>query len=97
MKLGAHDYIIKPFNREELISAVVKGFEYNALLRENRSLKQFIESRFSLDNEIGTSAAMRRGYALVEKVARADLAVLIMGESGTGKELIAKAMRQHIA
>jgi len=94
MKLGAHDYITKPFNREELLLTVAKGLEYTALVRENRSLKQFIESRFSLDNMIGTSAAMRRVYALVEKVARADLAVLITGESGTGKELIAKAIHQ---
>jgi DNA-binding NtrC family response regulator len=97
MKLGAHDYITKPFDREELLLTVGKGLEYTALVRENRSLKQFIESRFSLDNVIGTSPAMRRVYALVEKVARADLAVLITGESGTGKELIAKAVHQHSA
>src|SRR5262249_53204124 len=58
MKLGAHDYITKPFNREELLLTVAKGLEYTALVRENRSLKQFIESRFSLDNVIGTSTAM---------------------------------------
>ena len=97
MKLGAHDYITKPFNREELLLTVAKSLEYTALVRENRSLKQFIESRFSLDNMIGTSPAMRRVYALVEKVARADLAVLITGESGTGKELIAKAIHMGSA
>ena len=95
MKLGAYDYITKPFNREELLLTVSKGLQYTALVRENRSLKQFIESRFSLDNMIGSSPAMRRVYALVEKVARTDLAVLITGESGTGKELIAKAIHQN--
>lgn len=97
MKLGAYDYITKPFNREELLLTVAKGLQYTALVRENRSLKQFIESRFSLDNMIGSSSAMRRVYALVEKVARTDLAVLITGESGTGKELIAKAIHQNSA
>ena len=70
MKLGAYDYITKPFNREELLLTVAKGLQYTALVRENRTLKQFIESRFSLDNMIGSSSAMRRLYALVEKVAR---------------------------
>ncbi|MBL8208326.1 MAG: sigma-54-dependent Fis family transcriptional regulator [Blastocatellia bacterium] len=95
MKLGAYDYITKPFNREELLLTVAKGLEHTALVRENRSLKQFIESRFTLDNIIGNSQAMQRVFHLVEKVARTDLAILITGESGTGKELIAKAIHQH--
>ncbi len=95
MKLGAYDYITKPFNREELLLTVSKGLQYTALVRENRSLKQFIENRFSLDNMIGSSSAMRRVYTLVEKVARTDLAILITGESGSGKELISKAIHQN--
>jgi len=95
MKLGAYDYITKPFNREELLLTVSKGWQYTELVRENRSLKQFIESRFSLDNIIGNSSAMQRVFNLVKKVAPTDLTVLITGESGTGKELIAKALHQH--
>lgn len=95
MKLGAYDYITKPFNREELLLTVAKGLQYTALVRENRSLKQFIESRFTLDNLIGSSSTMRRTYSLVAKVAPTDLAILITGESGTGKELIAKAIHQN--
>jgi len=97
MKLGAYDYITKPFNREELLLTVSKGLQYTALVRENHSLKQFIESRFSIDNIIGTSSVMRRVFSLVEKISRTDLAVLITGESGTGKELIAKAIHQGSA
>ncbi|MGE0129199.1 MAG: sigma-54-dependent transcriptional regulator [Blastocatellales bacterium] len=97
MKLGAYDYITKPFNREELLLTVAKGLEHTALVRENRSLKRFIESRFSLDNIIGNSNAMQRVFHLVEKVARTDLAILLTGESGTGKEIIAKAIHQHSA
>lgn len=97
MKLGAYDYITKPFNREELLLTVAKGLEHTALVRENRSLKRFIESRFSLDNIIGNSNAMQRVFNLVEKVARTDLAILLTGESGTGKEIIAKAIHQHSA
>jgi DNA-binding NtrC family response regulator len=50
MKLGAHDYITKPFDREELLLTVAKGLEYAALMRENRLLKQFIQSHLSIDN-----------------------------------------------
>jgi DNA-binding NtrC family response regulator len=97
MKAGAFDYVTKPFNREELLLTVRKALQYTALVRENRSLRQFIESRFALDNLVGTSGAMRRVQALVGKVARTDLAVLLTGESGTGKEVIAKAIHQHSA
>lgn len=95
MKLGALDYITKPFNREVLLFTVERGLQYRKLIAENRSLKRFINEQFAIPNMVGTSPAMRRLYATVEKVARTDATVLISGESGTGKEIIAKAIHQN--
>jgi two-component system NtrC family response regulator len=95
MKLGALDYITKPFNREELLLTVERGFRYGELLTENRSLRRLVTERFEIPNMVGTSPAMRRVYATVEKVARTDATVLISGESGTGKEIVAKAVHQN--
>lgn len=95
MKLGALDYITKPFNREELLLTVERGFRYGELLTENRSLRRLVAERFEIPNMVGTSPAMRRVYATVEKVARTDATVLISGESGTGKEIVAKAIHRN--
>ncbi|MBI4750843.1 MAG: sigma-54-dependent Fis family transcriptional regulator [Acidobacteria bacterium] len=95
MKLGAFDYITKPFNREELLLTVSKGLQFTDLVRENKSLKRFINEHFSITNLVGASTGMRKVLTLVEKVARTDAIVLITGESGTGKELIAKAIHQN--
>ncbi len=95
MKLGAYDYITKPFNREELLLAVSKGLQYKDLMQENRSLKRLVTERFSISNMIGSSPSMQRVYATVEKVARTNATVLITGESGTGKEMVAKAIHQN--
>jgi DNA-binding NtrC family response regulator len=95
MKLGALDYITKPFNREELLLTVERGFRYVELLTENRSLRRLVTERFEIPNMVGTSPSMRRVYATVEKVARTNATVLISGESGTGKEIVAKALHQN--
>ncbi|MBL8963618.1 MAG: sigma-54-dependent Fis family transcriptional regulator, partial [Phycisphaerae bacterium] len=87
--------ITKPFNREELLLTVSKGLQYTALVRENRSLKQFIESRFSLDNMIGSSPAMRDLRGQVEAVAASQGTVLVCGESGVGKEVVARAVHEN--
>ncbi|MBI4470034.1 MAG: sigma-54-dependent Fis family transcriptional regulator [Acidobacteria bacterium] len=95
MKLGAYDYITKPFNREELLLTVDKALQISAVLQENRYLKQFIQDHFTLEGILGTSRKMRRLFERVKKVAGTDAPVLLLGESGTGKELFAKAIHQH--
>ncbi|MBD3378047.1 response regulator [candidate division KSB1 bacterium] len=92
MKMGAFDYLIKPFEMDELSLKIEQILEKQALKQENQNLRQQVQHRFSLDNMVGKSGAMQRVYELVHKVANSDATVLIRGESGTGKELIAKAL-----
>ena len=95
MKLGAEDYLTKPFNKEELLHGVRRALERRVLLTENRYLRRFIGEYFALDNVIGKSERMRRVYDIVEKAAPTPVTVLLTGESGTGKELLAKAIHQN--
>ena len=92
MKLGASDYLSKPFTDDELVISVAKGIEKKNLIEENISLRKEVLDRFSFDNIIGTSPKMLNLFRQVEKVAPTDTTVLIYGESGTGKELFAKAI-----
>ncbi|MGH7496375.1 MAG: sigma-54-dependent transcriptional regulator [bacterium] len=99
MKRGAYDYIIKPFELEELkvkirhlIERKRLAQEKEALVRENRSLRQELKQRYSVKNIVGQSGAMQEVYKLIHKVAPSDATVLIRGESGTGKELVAQAI-----
>lgn len=92
MKLGAYDYITKPFLAEELVLIIKNGLELQRLRQENILLKQEINKRSSMDNIIGKSKEMQKVYSLIETVALTNATVLIRGESGTGKELIAEAI-----
>lgn len=92
MKLGAFDYLTKPFTREQLRLALNKTLDVAALKQENRRLREVVAERFSFANMIAGSHAMHGVTDLASRVAPADTTVLLYGESGTGKELLAKAI-----
>ena len=97
MKLGASDYLTKPFNREQLKAAVRKALDVAALTNENRYLRQVVAERFSFASMIAGSRAMQAVTETAARVAHTDTTVLLEGESGTGKELLAKAIHFHSA
>src|SRR5689334_11690015 len=91
-KLGADDFIQKPFDVEELKLIVKKTIEKQALINENRAFKRAQRERGSVKNIIGNSDKMNAIFQMIETVAEVQSTVLIMGESGTGKELVARAI-----
>src|SRR3954463_13117603 len=100
MKMGAYDYVTKPFKIDELQMTVQRALDYQAALRENTYLRKELKNRYRFENIIGTSRKMQHVYNLINKVADTDSTVLIVGESGTGKELVARGLhfnsnRQH--
>ncbi len=94
MKLGAADYVTKPFKVDELKVQVAKALTVRDLQRENLYLKEQLEEREGLGQLVGKSASIRRVYDLITRVSRTRTTVLVTGESGTGKELVAKAIHQ---
>jgi two-component system, NtrC family, response regulator AtoC len=97
MKLGAEDYVPKPFDNDEIRLVVRRALERTELARENRLLRERLERDFGFGALIGSGPAMRRVFGMIQKVGETDLTVLIRGESGTGKELVAQALHQHSA
>jgi two-component system response regulator PilR (NtrC family) len=91
-KLGADDFIQKPFNNEELKLIVKRTLEKQTLLNENRAFKRAQRQHGSLKNIIGQSEKMQKLFGMMEKVANENATILITGESGTGKELVARAV-----
>ncbi len=92
MKAGATDYIMKPFENQELLITVDKALKLGRLLAQNRLLREQLSQERGFDDIIGRSKAMREVFDLVDKVAATRATVLITGESGTGKELVARAI-----
>jgi len=92
MKLGAFDYLAKPFSDGELVLAIEKAIEKKRLMEENLSLRKTLFDRFGFDNIIGKNPEIIKIFDKIEKVAPTDSNVLLMGESGTGKELFARAI-----
>jgi len=95
MKLGAFDYVTKPFKVDELVITVQRALEYRRALHENERLRAQLESRYGMENIVAESDAMRKICNMIQRVAPTDQTVLIGGESGVGKEVIAKAIHAN--
>jgi DNA-binding NtrC family response regulator len=93
---GAFDFFRKPIDPAELVVILKRAFERRRLLKENREWKEAAgEGARSSDKLVGSSAAMRRLFAEIDKVAATDATILLQGESGTGKELVAHAIHER--
>ena len=100
MKLGAYDYITKPFKLDELQFCIQRALEYQAAFHENDPQNREFRNEYKFENLVGRSPKMQEIYRLIGKVADTESTILIQGESGTGKELVARALhfnsaRQH--
>ena len=92
MKEGAFDYLVKPFDPDEIEMHIKKIVEHKELVLENILLRQKLEEKYQYGEIIGKSGAMQEVFELITRIAPTDSTVLITGESGTGKELIAQAI-----
>ena len=95
MKLGAFDYLPKPFDPDELKLVVRRALERRQLLQENLELRSELSSKYRFENIIGSSPQMQNVYRLIAKCAPTNSTVMLTGESGTGKELIARAIHYN--
>jgi two-component system response regulator PilR (NtrC family) len=92
MKLGAYDYITKPFKIDEIKLVIAKALDKKKLESENRRLKRELEEKYGFGNIIGKSEPIKKVFDMIKRVSELNVNVLITGESGTGKELVARAI-----
>jgi len=92
MRLGAHDYIIKPVNADALKLVVSRALEHHRLREEVKHLRSMVDSKYGFENIVGKSKALLATLDNASRAAQSDATVLIRGETGTGKELLAKAI-----
>ncbi|HEX6903005.1 MAG TPA: sigma-54 dependent transcriptional regulator [Thermoanaerobaculia bacterium] len=95
MRRGAHDYIAKPFDNDELLMVVDRALEVKRLTSENTALREDLETRYGFSEIVGVSREIQEVFRMMAKVVRVDVTVLITGESGTGKELVARAIHRR--
>src|ERR1700693_4942340 len=95
MKVGASNYVTKPFSLAELVLVIRKELDSHRLREENRSLREALGRRYAYDNIVAQSDKMQAVLAMVERVAPTNSTVLLGGESGVGKDLIARAIHEH--
>lgn len=92
LRLGAYDYITKPFELDELQMLVERALERRQLIDENRFLRNELKQKYGFDNIIGKNPEVQRAYVIAAQVAKTNATVLILGETGTGKEYLAKTI-----
>jgi len=95
MKLGAYDYLQKPFDPDDASLVVARALERKRLKEQAASLRREVEGVYAFLNLVGKSARMRDVYTLLEQASKLDITVLLSGETGTGKELAARAVHYH--
>jgi DNA-binding NtrC family response regulator len=92
LRMGAFDYIIKPFDFDDLILKIDRLSEHKELVWENQALRREIDGKYDFSNFVGQSPQMHNVFRLIEKVSATKGNILITGKSGTGKELVARAI-----
>ncbi len=95
LRLGAYDYILKPFDFDDVLIKIKRLLTHKELVLENKMLRQEVETKYDFSNIVGQSPQMQHVFKLIKKVAKTKGTVLITGPSGTGKELVARAIHYH--
>ncbi len=95
MRLGAFDYVMKPFSADEIELVIKKALEFQILVEENRRLRRELAGRYQFENIVGKSPGMQKIFEQIQVVADTKATVLITGDTGTGKELVASAIHYN--